>query len=134
MIAVFVTIISLGPDAWTEIDAKVLKTEIKIFRSGGPPTWDLYVTAGYDVAGERYENTLRVFSDQKRGVTEAEQGKWPPGRTFTIYHHPDTPGVASLVQDGGREALAATAAILTPLVIFFGVLIAIVVRRRARSG
>ncbi len=133
MIAVFLTLTSIGHDEWTAVDAKVLRTEIKSYRSGGPPEWALFVNLSYTAAGKRYDDSvLRVYSHEEWDATKAEQRKWPPGRIFAIYHHPDRHSETSLARDGGREATAVVVALFTPLAIFFCTLIVIVVRRRSR--
>ena len=131
MFVVFAVMVSLGPDEWVAVEAKVLGTSIISQQYGGPPEWALIANFSYRAANNDYaENSHEIFSSPDWEEVKAQQKKWPPGRTMTVYHHPDNPGLTSPVLDGGRETRAVLAAMMTPVVIFLFVLLTYLVRKR----
>ncbi len=135
MVVVFLLVVSSGHGEWPSVEAEVTRTEIKSYRTGGPPEWALFVDFSYEVGGKRYDGVpVRVFSNPVREETGAHEKLWPRGKTFPIYHHPDKPESTSLSQDGGREAMAVIAALFTPIVLFLGGLAVFVVRQSLKKG
>lgn len=135
MIAAAMAVQFLYPSAWHPLEATVQRARIERTRPG-TPQWSLMVDATYEVAGRRYETSQDVFHDAERSVTEAEQARWPAGRTFTLYVDTDDPESTSLVADGGRQAATVVAVILTPLILMVLGFIVILVRqaRERRAG
>lgn len=100
----------------------------------GTLQWSLLVDATYEVSGRRYATTVDVFHDSEIAVTEAQAKEWPAGRTLTLFYNANNPRSMSLVADGGREATAVTAAILTPLVVLLIGFVVFLVRRVRASN
>ncbi len=108
---------------------EVVATRIESTRLG-TLDWSLLVDCAYEVGGARHENIeLNVFHDVDRAVTEEARNAWPVGRRFTIFVHPDDPRSVSRVADGGRQAAAVVAALLTPLALAFATFATLLVRR-----
>lgn len=133
MIASFVLVLSLLDGDWKPVEAKVLSAEIVSTRSGSL-TWSILVDAAYEVDGARYERQrLDVFHDVEYDVSEARLADWSEGKRFTLYVDPADPQSSSLAADGGREALAVVAAMLTPMLIALVTFI-VLIARRARAA
>ena len=126
MLVVGCAVALLYPDDWRRVEATVQGAHIKSTRPG-TLQWALRVDSTYEVDGQTYETTSDVFHNSEFSVTEAQIGKWPAGRKFTLYYEAGNPKSASLVADGGREATTVMAVVLTPLtliIIAFSVLLA----------
>lgn len=115
---------------WQPTEAKVTATEIHRTRPGNL-AWSLMVAAAYDVDGTKYRyRWLDVFHHQEKEVTEAEQAKWPAGKSFTLYYNPENPDRPSLASDGGREAATVVAALMTPMALVLLWMIYMMTRRQ----
>lgn len=123
MVTVFVLVLELAEGDWRPVEAEVQATRIKSSRPG-TLAWALMVDFSYTVAGKNYDKQgFDVFRDAEWEVTRAQQLEWPKGKKFEVYYSSDAPGAVSLARDGGREALAVMASILTPLAMaFFGLI------------
>ncbi len=135
MVVVFLVVNSIGHDEWVAVDATVLHTSIEYQSTGGPPDWGLIANFSYRVGNKEYtENSHTIFSDIDEDIVNAEQQKWSPGRTLTLYYHPEDPTLTSLSHDGGREGWAVTAALMTPMVIMAFVILAILIRKNRQHN
>lgn len=128
MIAAATAVQLLYPGDWQPVEATVRGTRIESTRPG-TVQWSLIVDSTYDVSGHVYEAATDVFHNSDRTFTEAEQTKWPVGRTFTLFVDADDPQSTSLVADGGRQAATVVAVILTPLLLMIAGFVAYVVAR-----
>lgn len=134
MLVVGIVVNSIGPDEWEAVEAKVLNTSIEFQSTGGPPEWGLIANVSYRVDDEVFtDNSHTIFSDLDQDIVHAEQKKWPPGQTLTVYYHPDNPRQTSLAHDGGREGWAVAASLLTPMVIMAFLLIVFFMRQRQQQ-
>ncbi len=116
MLVVGSAVALLYPDDWRRVEATVQGAHIESTRPG-TPQWALRVDSTYEVDGKTYETASDVFHDPEYSVAEAQIGKWPPGRSLTLYFDAENPHSVSLVPDGGREAMTVMAVVLTPLVV-----------------
>lgn len=123
MLTVFILVLEFYQGDWQPVEAEVQSTQIVSTRPG-TLQWSLMADVSYNVDGNNYTSErLEVARDSVRDVTAAEQTNWPSGRKFQIYYNPHAPQSVSLVSDGGREAFAVMASVLTPLVIVLLLLI-----------
>lgn len=128
MIAAATVVQLFYPNDWQPVDASVRDTRIESTRPG-TAQWSLIVESTYNFSGQSHEAATDVFHNADRAVTEAEQSKWPAGRTFKLYVDADDPGSTSLVADGGRQAATVVAVILTPLMLLVAGFVAFVISR-----
>lgn len=132
MLVVFVIVISTGHKEWVAVDAQVVATEIEPQRDGGPPEWALIARVSYSVNDTVYsQGTHDLFSDEEWDVVSKEQQQWPLGTHLTVFHHPENPASSSLARDGGRQAMAVVAALMTPMVLVVFTLLIFFLRKRS---
>lgn len=133
MLTVFILVLEFYPEHWHPVEAEIQTTKIVSTRPG-TPQWSLMAHVLYVVDGKAFKHErLEVFRDAERDVTSKEQTSWPAGRKLQIFYNPYAPRSVSMVADGGREAFAVMAAVLTPLVIVFILLIYFVFIRPVSS-
>lgn len=119
MLTVFILVLEYYPEHWQPVEAEIQTSKIVSTRPG-TLQWSLMANVSYLVDGKTYtRKRLEVFRDSEQDVTVKEQASWPAGRKLQIYYNPFAPQSVSLVADGGREAFAVMAAILTPLGLVF---------------
>ncbi len=117
---------------WRQVEAEVSSSKIERVRPGRPQ-WGIVVSYNYRVERQAYKNqNLVVFYDDSYDATKAELTKWPAGRKFSIYYDTAGPHSISLSSDGGRQAAAAVASLLTPLALVI-LAFPILWRRRSRK-
>ncbi|MDF1814281.1 MAG: DUF3592 domain-containing protein [Verrucomicrobiales bacterium] len=88
---------------WVPVEAVVESTAIRKTRPG-TPAWSIIATINYEAEGKSFRKEhVDVFHDADRAVTEAEKGKWPLGRGFTVYYQQNNPARYSLLPDGNAE-------------------------------
>jgi hypothetical protein len=134
MTAAAALVIRFYPNEWRQVEARVVATKIESFRTGGPK-WALLVDLAYVVSGEPMQaKGIRITQDIDRAVMIALQDKWPTGRTLQIYYDANNPSHASLSADGGREAMAVVAILLTPIVVGLVLFVALVIRRSRQAA
>lgn len=133
MIVVAGLVVSRVPAQWLAVESTVKNTAIETRSDGGPPFWALIVEFEYFIADRTYAGEgLRVYSNDDWDMVEAEQKKWPAGKTFATYSNPQDFESVSLYEDGGREGPAVAAALLTPAFVILAMIF--VYKRRQPKG
>lgn len=133
MIAVYLLVLGLFGGDWRAVSAEARSARIELTRPG-TLAWSILVDYSYEFDGVRYEKQeLDVYRNDERAVTEARFGEWSDGAQFTLYVDAEDPSRSALAADGGAQAMAVFAAILTPLALTVITLI-VYVARRARTA